>query len=262
MGNLGEESKVSESFAEAFQLRDRLTEPEKFLISSLYFSDTGQVEKATEVSKLWTQAYPRDWRPLLNLGAFHTELGQYEKAIEETKKSLDVDPDNIVGHGNLMQDYALVNRLEEARAVYQEGIKRRPDNEDIRANRYELAFLQGDVAEMERQANWASGRPGVEVFLSYQSDTEAFSGRLRRAREFSARAVESARGNDRKEAAAQWEMNGALREAEFGNLAIATRETASALGMGSNRGVQILAALALARANDSARAEKMADERQ
>ena len=116
---------------------------------------------------------------------------------------------------------------------------------------------------MERQANWAVGKPGVEdVLLSYQSDTAAFFGRLRSAREFSNHAVESARHDDRKEAAAQWQLNGALREAEFGNLEVATDQTASALRMGSNRSVQIVATLALARAGDSAQAEKMADELQ
>jgi tetratricopeptide (TPR) repeat protein len=262
--SLGEESKSVESFTKAFQLRDRETESEKFLISSLYYlSVTGDLEESIQISELWMQAYPRDWRPPLNLGSFYGTLGQYEKGVEETKKCLDIDPDNTFGRGNLMQFLSFLNRLDEATAIYQQVIKRNPDNEDLRAYRYGLAFLQGDTAEMERQASWAVGKPGLEdVLLSYQSDAEAFSGRLRRAREFSNRAAESARRNSRKEAAARWQMNGSLREAESGNLALAADQTASALSMGSNRGVQILAALALARANDSARAEKMADELQ
>jgi eukaryotic-like serine/threonine-protein kinase len=262
--SVGEESKSVENFTKAFQLRDRVTQPEKFLISSLYYgSVTGDLDQTIQVTELWAQAYPRDSIPPLNLGSFYGTLGQYERGVEETKKCLNIDPENTNCSGNLMQLYALLDRLNEASAIYEEVIKRNPDNEDLRAYRYGLAFLQGDNAEMERQVTWSVGKPGLEdVLLSYQSDTEAFSGRLKSAREFSNRAVESARRNNRKEAAAQWQMDGALREAEFGNFALEADQTASALGMGSNRTVQILAALALARANDSARAEKMADDLQ
>ncbi len=262
--SLGEESKSVENIGKAFQLRDRVTESEKFLISSLYYaSASGELEKAIQVSELWTQAYPRDWRPPLNLGAFYAALGQYENALAETKKCLDIDPDNIICRANLMQFYSLLNRLDEARDKYEEAIKHNPGNEDIRAYRYGLAFLQGDAAEMGRQTNWAADKPGVEgVFLSYQSDTEAFAGRLKSARELSNHAVESARRNDRKETAAEWQLNEALREAEFGNLALAAGQATSALSMASNRGVQILAALALARAEDSPRAERIANELQ
>lgn len=96
--------------------------------------------------------------------------------------------------------------------------------------------------------------------LSQQSDTEAFSGHLGKARDFSRRAVESAQRADEKETAALWQMNGALREAEFGNGAQARNETASALALTSTRDMKILAALALARTGDSARAQTMADE--
>jgi tetratricopeptide (TPR) repeat protein len=114
---------------------------------------------------------------------------------------------------------------------------------------------------MNRQVVWAADKPGAEdVLLSYQSDTEAFSGHLGRARDLARRAVESARRSDQKETAAGWQMNAALREAEVGNPERAREETAAALALASTRDVQILAALALARAGDSGRALKMADD--
>jgi predicted Zn-dependent protease len=114
---------------------------------------------------------------------------------------------------------------------------------------------------MERQANWAADKPGfADVSLSYQSDTEAFFGHLKKAREFSQRAVQSAHLNDLKETAAGWQMNEALREAEFGNAARSQELSTSALTMASTRDVQILAALAFARVGDSTRARRLADE--
>ena len=95
---------------------------------------------------------------------------------------------------------------------------------------YGVAFLERDQEEMERQAKWAADKPGVEDWLlSYQSDTEAFFGRLAKARELSQRAVQSARQNDQKETAAGWQVNGALREAEFGNTARAHEQTMACL---------------------------------
>jgi eukaryotic-like serine/threonine-protein kinase len=55
-------------------------------------------------------------------------------------------------------------------------------------------------------------------------------------------------------------MNAALREAEFGNEARARQQIEGVLAKSPNREVQILGALALARAGDFRRAEQMADD--
>jgi serine/threonine protein kinase/predicted Zn-dependent protease len=260
-GVLGEQSKSVENLGKAFQLRDRVTESEKFFISSQYYLiATGEVEKSVQVSEMWALDYPRDTVPHLSSGGSYGILGQYEKAVAETRKCLGLDPDNAICSSNLIQFYALLNRLDEATATYREAIRRNPDSEGLHAYLYGLAFLQRDMAEMERQASWAADKPGLaDVLFSYQSDTAAFSGRLKRAREFSQRAVESAQRNGQKETAALWEMNAALREAEFGNLARAHEQSSSSLPMASTRNVQILAALALARAGDSTLAGRVAD---
>jgi predicted Zn-dependent protease len=114
---------------------------------------------------------------------------------------------------------------------------------------------------MQQQETWAVGKRQVEnLLLSAQSDTEAFFGRLGRARELSQQAVESALRNDQQETAGEWQMNAALREAEFGNEPRAIQQVDMVLAKSPNREVQILGALALARAGDSKRAEQMADD--
>ena len=257
---IGEEGKSLDSFSKAFQLRDRVTDSERFLISSLYYlTVTGEVDKAKQVTEVWGQAYPRDPRPPLNLGSIEASLGQYEKAVAETKSCLGIDPDQVICSTNLLQFYVVLNRLDEAMAVYQDALKRNPNNELLHAYAYGIAFLRFDTVEMGRLVNWAADKPGVEdMVLSYQSDTEAFFGRVNRAREFSQRAVESARRNDKKEAAALWQLNGALREAECGNPALDVTKTLSVVQTVPNRGVQILAALAFARGGEEKRAEELA----
>ncbi|MGC2108209.1 MAG: tetratricopeptide repeat protein, partial [Candidatus Korobacteraceae bacterium] len=258
-GILDEGSKAGEYLTKGFQLRDRVTETEKYNISAQYYLNvTGESEKAKQVCELWTQSYPRESEAYLNLGYIHSVFGNYEKAIEETVEALQRDPDSSIGYANLIQGYAYLNQFDKAKAMYQETVRRKLDNGGPHAYMYGVAFLERDQAGMESQAKWAADKPGVpDVLLSYQSDTEAFFGRLGKARELSQRAVQSARQNGQKETAAEWQMNGALREAEFGNPG-----RAHTLAMVSIQDAQAPAALALARSGDSARAQKLADELQ
>ena len=257
--NRGESRLARENIQKAYDLRQRVSEREKFRISTLYYNlVTGELEKSNQVCELWAQAYPRDYLPPGYLGLDYSYLGQYERAVTETLEALRLNPDNGIVYGNLIQFYAYLNRFDEAKAAYQQAMAHKV--ESLHTILYGVAFLQGDIAEMQRQVAWITGKPGESFLLSYQSDTEAFSGHLRKALELSRHAVESARRADEKETPSEFQMNGALREAEFGNAAQARNETTAALAQASTGDVQILAALALARAGDSARAQKMADE--
>ncbi|MGA7048153.1 MAG: hypothetical protein WBY98_17955, partial [Candidatus Sulfotelmatobacter sp.] len=93
-----------------------------------------------------------------------------------------------------------------------------------------------------------------------QSDTEAYYGRMGKARDFSRRSVDSAVRADSKETAAFWEINAALREAELGNAALARQGVARALALSPGRDVKVLAALTLARTSDAARAKPLVEE--
>src|SRR6202008_377966 len=102
---------------------------------------------------------------------------------------------------------------------------RKLDSEYIHLHRYHVAFLEGDGSLMEEESSWAMGQPGAEDWeLSDESDTEAYYGRLGRARELATQAVESAKRNDCAATAAMWLVNEALREAEFGNVATARKD--------------------------------------
>ena len=154
-----------------------------------------------------------------------------------------------------------LNRLEEARATAKEAQAKKLDSPLLRFNLYQLAFLQNDTAGMAQQVAWAAGKPGVEDMLLYdEADTAAYSGRLGKARELSRRAVASAERAKDKETAAGYEVEAALREVLFGNAAEARQRAAAALALSNGRDVQYGAALALALAEDAARAQALADD--
>ena len=263
--NLAQFGLASENFQTAYGLRERVSERERLTISAYYFTwVTGELDKANQTYELWTQAYPRDDVPHNNLGLNYEYLGQYEKALAETAESIRLNPEeSTISRSNLVGFYCLTNRLEEAKLTYQQTLARRAETGYLHECRFAVAFMEGDAAEMDRQLSWAAGKPGMEdALLAHQAEVEAFSGHLAKAREFSRRAVDSAEHADDREDAAKNQMNAALREVEFGNGALVRSEAVSALARSSTTDIRVLVALALARAGDSDRAQKMVDELQ
>jgi eukaryotic-like serine/threonine-protein kinase len=259
--NQGEYNQANENITRAYELRERVSEKEKLGITAHYYSDAvGDLEKSNQILELLEQSYPRFDPAHFGLANNYSSMGFYEKALPEALEDIRLEPDPDVEYGNLMGIYMNLNRLAEAKAVYTEVLARKLDAPFFHLQLYMLAFLEGDSGEMNRQLAGAAGQPGEDVFLAAQSDTEAYYGHLGKARELSRRAAEMAGHRGQKETAAEWLMDAALREAEFGNFGQAREKTNAALGLAPTRDIQTLAALAYARAGDSARAQKMADE--
>jgi len=260
-GNLRQPTLALEYATKAYQLRDRVTEREKLRISADYFASTGELEKEAQTYELWIASYPHDSVPHVNLSSNYTNMGQYEKALGECQESLRLAPDNVLSFANLGQTYLNLNRLDDANAAVDQAFAHKLDGGNLRVTIYLLAFLRGNAVQMEQQLAWGAGKPGDEdVLLSLQSDTEAYHGRMSKARDFSRRAMDSAVRADSKEAAALWQVNSALREAEFGDITSAKPGIVSALALAPGRDVKVLAALGLARSGDVARSKTLAEE--
>jgi tetratricopeptide (TPR) repeat protein len=260
-GNLGQLSLALECASKAYQLRDRVTEREKLRITARYFGATGETEEEAQTYELWEASYPRDDTPHGNLGAIYSNMGQYNKALAEYQEAVRLAPDYVVNDSNLGLTYLSLNRLDEANAVFDQALAQKLDSGNLRGNIYSLAFLRGDAAEMQQQLDWAVGKPGDEDWLlSTQSDTEAYYGRMVKARDFSRRAVDSAVRADSKETAAFWQVNAALREAELGDTLRARQGVTAALALSPGRDVKVAAALTLARTGDLPRAKALAEE--
>jgi tetratricopeptide (TPR) repeat protein len=88
--------------------------------------------------------------------------------------------------------------------------------------------------------------------LNAHADTQAYYGRLEKARDLARRATDSAVRADAKETGALWLAYQALREAELGNVTAARQAVAHALALAPGRDVKVLAALALARTGETA----------
>ena len=257
--NLGQPSIAGEYLERAFLLRGRVSERERFRISAYYHQAvTGDLEQANDIYGLWTQSYPREFAPYINLGLGHIWLGDYERALDETQRALNLEPGNVLAYSNLAAICLKLGRQEDAKRALDQARERSLSSKFLRSNVCYLAFLQGDTSAAAQQLAQSGSSPGdQDALLSLQADTEAHFGRLGKARELSRRAAEAAAQAGAKEAGAGWLVNAALREAEFGNAAASRAAVDEALRLAPGRDVVAVAALAKARAGDVREAEAL-----
>ena len=261
-GDFDQPKRAAENSRKAYALREKVSERERFEIEGFYYLyATGELEKAAQTFEQWQQTYPRDSFPYTPLGCTFVYLGNWEKALEEFREALRMDPNMVANYINLGIAYMALNRLDEAEAVFKQAEERKLENELLLRSRYRLAFLKGDETQMAQLISAAMGKPGAEdLLLAAQADTEGWGGKLKKAHELTRLAIASAQRNDAKETAAGYQAAAALRDVESGNRKQARAEANAAVNLGPNRDVQAMAAMALAQAGDTAAAEKLAAE--
>jgi eukaryotic-like serine/threonine-protein kinase len=253
-----------ENIEKAYELRGRVSEREKWRLSvDYYILLTDEVDKAIQAAQVWVQTYPRDPDAHKGLGEAYRRLGQFDKALTQYEVAKRLDPDNAGLYGVVALMYMHLNRLDEADSILEQARARQLDHTFLHLDKYSLAFCKGDTAGMQQQVEWAAGKPGDEAyFLNMQSDTEAYYGRLAKAREFSRRAVQSAIRADFKDTAAHWQAGAASREAMLGNSQVAMRNVVAALALSRDWSVISSSAGTLERVGDHAGAERLLSELQ
>jgi eukaryotic-like serine/threonine-protein kinase len=260
--NLGEYTLGAENTRKGYELRGRVSEPEKFYIESHYYQNaTGDLEKARQIYQLWAETYPRDWQPYPPLHVIYKALGRYEKSLEAAREAFRLNSGSAMNSAEVVDSYLNLNRLDEARATAEAAQAKKLDSPTRHNLLYHVAFLRLDEAGMAQEVAWAAGKPGVEnAFLSEEARTFAYSGQIAKAREFTRQAVVSAERAGEKEVAASYEADAALREALFGNAAEARQRSAAALAGSNGLAVQVEAALALVLAGEAAWTQTLADD--
>ena len=223
---LGESALAIENSQKAFALRDRVRPLERLMIEEeSAFSISGDITKAKQICELGALTYPRSSIFQEDLGQSWSFVGQYELGLEGTLKALRLAPYRGVLYRGIVHTYLYLNRPDEAEATAKEAHAK-----GVEANLtdvlYLIAFYRQDGDEMTRQAARAREVAGEkDLTLALQADSAAYFGRLGEAREFSRRAADFAQQAGVKETAATYRTVSALREALFGNGAIAKLTT-------------------------------------
>ena len=258
--NQGQSMLAIQNYKRAYELRGRVSQRERFYIEANYAYVNGELEKANQIYLEWIQIYREDYEPHINLSVDYRLLGQYEKSVEEAIKAIQLRPEHVFGYVNLAFAYNALNRLDKAKATYDEAQARKLDFAYLRLVRYFTAFLERDDAVMQQAVEWAMGKQEAEdLLLATHSDTEAYYGKFQKARELSERAVQSAKQADSPENEASWKVNAALREAEIGGSAQARQLAAEALALNAGKDIATRVALVLARTGDAVQAQALVD---
>ena len=243
-------------YAKAFEYRERVSERERWLIAGYYYLYvSGELDKAEQIYQEWVDSYPRDYIAWGSLAQAESELGQHDKALQANRAFLRLSPDNVVGYINLGNALLALQRPAEAQQTLMRAEALNLDDVNVHINLYAVAFLAGDTVTMAKELAWLETRPEYSSQgLSLEADTAAYSGHLRKAREFTAQAVAAATHAANNENAAMWQANAALRESAFGSTAEAKRLAEAAVKLApQSPGVQIEATLAFARSGDTHR---------
>ncbi len=260
-GNMGEWENAIEYKKKAFQLKDRVSEPEKLYITAHYYGTvTGENDKQAEIYQLWKRTYPRDWTPYNNLAVLYSQTGQHDKVVEEARAALRLEPNHPLPYVNLGFGYLALNRFAEAKAVFEDAVAQGRDDTGIHIGLYILAFLEANREAMQRQVDWVKGKPGEGLMLSLQAAAAEYSGKLQEAGKLQQRSMQLARRLGRVENAATTAASQALAEAAVGNHQNARRQAEAALAIAPASNVQQIAALALAWSGNVARAQALADD--
>ena len=253
--DLDQSSAAMENTKRAWDLRERTSDQERFLIKANYdLFVTGNLLDARQTAELWSQTYPRLSQPHFMLSGIPNKVsGNFITAIAEAKKGLALDPDFGIGYYNLAVNNAYLNRFKEAQEALQQASLRGIEDDEVVMLRFELAFLGGDNLEMSRQAARARRRSGSETWMSFrQASVLFYAGRAREARGILNRAITEAEMGSQHERAALWRASAAVREAWLGNLPQARQNARVAIEAVPSRDVQYAAALAFGLAGDLA----------
>ncbi len=259
--NLGQLERAGEHFSKAFQLREHASERERLKITADYYSSvTGELGKAAQTYQELIENYPLEDAAYLDLGVVYGAQGQYEKAAEIVRHALRLAPDAVSENENLANCLLALHRFDEARQIVRKAQSPKRDDYILHNALYALAFLTSDAAAMAEQQHWFENKPEYQnVGLALASDTEAYAGHLGRARELTKRAVGSAVRADSKENGAIYLTIAAQREAAYGKVVEARQLATEALRLApASQGAKSEAALALAMAGDTIRAESLA----
>jgi DNA-binding winged helix-turn-helix (wHTH) protein/tetratricopeptide (TPR) repeat protein len=252
---LGQFGRTQDEIRKAFSLRDRVSERERFDISSAFHQFvTFEIEPTVRNCELWEQSYPRDFTPHRILGFEYAVLAKYDRSAEEFRAAMELDPRQALPYAGLINDYSALNRFAEAREVYQQALARNLGGGEVRHQRYKLAFIEGDTQTMATIAASMAGEPGFEnIALAEESSTAAYFGRLNAARELLERSEAMFLRQRDQQTAARLESDFATLEALVGNSAAAHKKAVEA----GKRGWQ--PAMALALVGDSVSATKLLD---
>jgi serine/threonine protein kinase/tetratricopeptide (TPR) repeat protein len=258
------QTELSDEYSrKAYDLRDRVSERERYYIEEKYVSYvTGDRDEAINVLQAWEQSYPNDYIPHNNLCVNYSIEGRYDEALKEAREAVRLSPNNATPQENYVDIFRRLNRFDEAKEVLEQTLGKNPDRPVYRFNSLALAFARNDQETIKRDLEWMAKQTNIPDALDVQGAAAAYYGQWRKALDFSRRAIDAFTDQERKENAAQVEGNLAFLESQFGSCDQAKQAIARSLAVSRGRITAGGAAFVFAYCNETAQAQTLVDDLQ
>jgi DNA-binding winged helix-turn-helix (wHTH) protein/tetratricopeptide (TPR) repeat protein len=258
--NFAENAEAAAAETKAFELRDRLTGPARFLAETLYYSlVTGDLEKAYPVYTEWVQTFPLDVRGHINFSFCALNLGRLDRAMTEAREAVRLLPIPAT-YGNLLEITLDDDQIEAAKAALHDA-EQRGIVDPFRVWRHYVAFLQGSQAGMREQAAWAESTASGDAAMVLYAETnaEAYAGRFRSAEEWFRKARQKSASNGYGAIPLALQETFAIQEAEVGKIADAQKLLPGLAAESKDRRARLDLAMLLARVGETGKANELAD---
>jgi len=260
-GNLEQMELARENVQKAYDLRERVSEREKLYITEKYYTYiTGEIDKTIDTLQTWARLYPSDYIPHNNLSLNLQLIGRYDEALKEALEAVRLSPNNISARTNQVNSFIGVGRLDEAEQADRDAQKINADTLPAHANNYFFAFMRRDQAAMDREVQWARGKPDEAEFTMLLSFAALSYGKFKEARELQKHALETMKAQNRREGAATAVLTMASYMEQVGKCDEAKSSAKTALGLARDQKSVAMASVIYATCDDSGQAQSLLNE--
>jgi len=256
--NFGEASQAEALLRKAFDLKDRVTERERFYVLSHYYDfAVDDVDKTLETYKEWLRVYPRDEVPRDNLALLYNARGEYQTAVPYSLDAIKLNPKDRFPYQNLSFAYMGLNRFDESKATVRQANDMGFDTDVLHFALMNLAFVRNDQAHMQKELEQAAGKTAEDTLLFFRAQSECALGKLASARQYYARSIAVSQNDKLAEAASVTRTAQGVCEAVLGYPSAAAQSASEALKISQGKRTREFAAKLFALVGDTTRSHKL-----
>ena len=191
--NLGQGDESKKMTTKAYELREKVSEAERYYIEARYFTSVeNDTQKALDTYKVWLATYPNDYTALTNSALLYKQQGDRAEAIRRLELATKVAPDQPLAWTNLGQTYFDAGQYADAKRVMDTALLLQ-DSTGARVVIYQAAILLGDLPYAEQQVAAVRGRRDEIDMIGARMFAATYRGRFKEAAElavdFQARAL-------------------------------------------------------------------------
>ncbi|MGB8537406.1 MAG: tetratricopeptide repeat protein, partial [Acidobacteriaceae bacterium] len=220
----------------------------------------GNLPKVIETLQEAIQAYPGQIDNYININVAYQTLGQYEQALPNARKAVEIDPQDSIAAENLLSDYIALGRKDDLKKELE-----RTEKLDLSRGTGDLVaymvayFLLDQPQDVQRVMAKTAGRPDEFLATFTLAQIQQYSGQFRLAAATMQRAAEQAARAKAPDAQAGFLVEEAQARGLAG-LCDSSDEVRQALSLDKSRQTQAQATLSAALCGDGKLALQLASE--